>query len=333
MKRTLTLIVLVGLGVAAGIGVSEFVYRSVSYRDAIGHLFGRGQLLALVAGHGIYEIDLQGEAEADSYLTGFVSSAANRALNPALRREILKRLVANENLRQISKKEAVLEADLERELDLLRFQFVNEKAWVNAIGLGAISAGFLREQLRADLRARRWIDYNVGSAATVNDASCRAYYAAHSADFAQPLRLRATHLFLAAPAATPADIVEAKRRLMDSLVARIIHGEQFTQLVWEASEDEATKPLGGDLNYFSSWRMPSQFFAAVSQLKVGEMGKPFRSDLGFHVVQLTDFKPVRELPFDEVGMEIAGLLTNRRRQMAVQSFGQEMSNRAEYVRQ
>lgn len=331
MKRTLAAFGIGAVGVVVGIAVSEFIYRSAPCRDAIGQLFGRGQLLALVAGHGVYEIDLQSEAEADSYLAGLVSSAANQTQNRALRDQLLKRLIANENLRQISSKEAVSGAELERELKLLRFQFLNEKAWTNAIG--GISESFLREQGRAHLRARTWINRETGRVAIADEASCRAYYEAHLADFAQPLRLRASHLFLAAPPVTPREMVEAKRHLMDSLILRMANGEQFAQLAQEASEDEATKPLGGDLNYFASWRVPAEFFAAVSQMKIGETSKPIRSPLGFHLVQLAELKPLRQLPFEEARLEIARFLTNSTRQTAVQRLSQEMNNRAWYLAQ
>jgi hypothetical protein len=329
MKRILTALGIVVLGLA--IGVSEVIYRSVFCRNTIGHIFGRGQLLALVAGRGIYEIDLQREVEADAYLEGIVCSPANRSQSPPLRRGILTRLIANENVRRLSKDETVLGADLQREVDLLHCQFVNEKAWANAIRLGTISGDFLREQCRAELRARRWLEHAIGRGATASEELCRAHYAAHLAEYSQPLRLRATHLFLAAPPETAPEIVEAKRQRLDWLMARMINGEQFPQLIWEACEDEATKRLGGDLNYFSSWRMPSEFFDAVFKLKVGETPKPVRSHLGFHLVQLTEIKPARELSFDEVRTEIARFLTNRNRQTAMQHLSQEMGNHAEYL--
>ena len=134
------------------------------------------------------------------------------------------------------------------------------------------------------------------------------------------MRLRASHIFLAAPPETPPEIVEAKQKLIDSLAARLRDGEEFEALVWEASEDEASKPRGGDLGYFSRWRVPQDFFAAVSQLKIGETSKPFRSVLGFHIVRVTEIKPARQMTFEEARFEIAARLTNQLRREAVEAF-------------
>jgi peptidyl-prolyl cis-trans isomerase D len=90
-------------------------------------------------------------------------------------------------------------------------------------------------------------------------AECRAFYDARPKNFAQPLRLRASHLFLAAPMETPPPIIETKRELIESLSVRLARGEKFSDLVEAASEDEATKNRGGDLSYFSAFRMPPDF--------------------------------------------------------------------------
>jgi parvulin-like peptidyl-prolyl isomerase len=77
------------------------------------------------------------------------------------------------------------------------------------------------------------------------------------------MRFRASHVFLAAPPETRAEVVEAKRSAIKGFSERIARGEKLVDLVSVASEDEATRTRGGDLNYFSESRMPPYFFAAV----------------------------------------------------------------------
>ncbi len=326
--RKRTIVGLAVLAIAAGLATGESLYRSDICRDAIGRIFGRGRLIALVNGTGIYEIDLERETNANLDAAGHVSSEASRSFDPRSRSEALARLVANEDLREISKNEEVSEAELKREFDLLSFQFASEKAWTNARRNSGIY--FLREQLRADVRARKWLEHRIASEVTADDESCRRFYAAHPEDFAEALRLRASHLFLAAPADAPPEVVDGKRQIIDAMAARIGQGEDFSQLVAEASEDEATKLRGGDLDYFSWWRMPAEFFAAVAKLRVGEIGKPFQSHLGFHLVCLTEIKPSRVMSFEEARAEIIHLLMNQHRQGAVQELANQMSSRAIY---
>jgi parvulin-like peptidyl-prolyl isomerase len=131
----------------------------------------------------------------------------------------------------------------------------------------------------------------------VTEDECRTFYDTHPQNFIQPARFRASHLFLAAPPETPPEVVESKEKVIDVLVDRIRHGEKLGELAAAGSEDEATKTRGGDLGFFSESRMPRDFFSAVVKMRVGEISQPIRTRLGFHIIQLTDFKPARQMTF------------------------------------
>jgi parvulin-like peptidyl-prolyl isomerase len=143
--------------------------------------------------------------------------------------------------------------------------------------------------------------------------------------FMQPIRFRATHIFLAAPPETAPEAVEAKKELIESLADRLRGGEEFDALVWEASEDEATKPRGGDLGYFCEWRIPPDFFSMLSQLKIGDPPKIFRTALGFHIVRLTEVRPLRQMSFEEARPEIVARLRNAQRRKAVENLAARLS--------
>lgn len=328
MKRAFTIAALVAAAAAAGFGAGELVYRSVICRDAIGQLFHRGQLLALVHGRAIYEIDLQREAKADPY----AANAEHSLLGANARREILTRLIADENIRRASETETVPESELQREFDRLYFQFADEPRWQVALQASGLDLLSLRDRLRQNLRARQWIEQQVVGAIKVEEGALQQFYAVNSADFAQPLRLRASHLFLAAPPMTPNEVVQKKRELIEALATQLAQGGDFAQLAAEASEDEGTNQRRGDLGYFSSWRIPPEFFAVVSKYRAGKTGKPFQSHLGFHLVRLTEIEPPRSMTFPEARPELFVRLANQQRLIAIAKLRLEMSSRAEYVR-
>jgi len=226
-------------------------------------------------------------------------------------------LIANKNLCQLPGRGAISETELQYEFELLRDQFADNKLWTKRMADSGISLQPLRQLLHENLSGRRCVEQDVRNRSAVNEDSVRSYYIKHVTDFAQPLRLRASHIFLAAPPETLPDIAEAKRKLIESLATRMRDGEEFEALVWEASEDEANKPRRGDLGYFSQWRIPPDFFASISQLQIGETSKPFRSGLGFHIVRVTEIKPVRQMTYEEARFEIAARLTNQKRWEAV----------------
>jgi len=54
------------------------------------------------------------------------------------------------------------------------------------------------------------------------------------------------------------------------------------------SEDPSAQYNGGDLGYVGRGAMVPQFEAMAFRLKVGEISQPFKSDFGFHILQLLD---------------------------------------------
>ena len=228
------------------------------------------------------------------------------------------------NLRRESAGEQISDTVLDGELDLLLHQFADENAFSQALEASGSSMQALRVRLSEHLRARQWLENKIGPH-KVTEAECRAFYDAAPKQFTQPQRFRVRHLFLAAPPGTAPEAVAAKRTLIQGLAIRLLAGENFNALVAEASEDEATRARAGDLGYFSALRMPTDFMAEVEKLRPGEFSAPVQSQLGFHILQLTDRKPPRPLAFDAVKAEIANILANKKRATAVQRLSEAMN--------
>jgi PPIC-type PPIASE domain len=295
MKRRFKFAALIIGACVAGIATGELAVRSPVCRDALGRIFGRGHLIAIVHGKGIYQASLTNGTGVES-------------------------LVVAENIRWLSREEPVAISARDRAYHLLESQFGDEKAFASAFRSNGFSFRSLRVAINEHLRAQRWIDNKIAPKMVISDEECRQFFNAHHDAFNQPLRYRATHLFLAAPAETPADVLEAKRLLIESFAGQIAQHVDLSELAEQFSEDEATKPDGGDLGFFSASRMPSDFYSEVAKLRVGEKSKPFRSHLGFHIVELTDMRPSREMSFDEVRAEIAAALEAVKRRAAVEQL-------------
>lgn len=78
---------------------------------------------------------------------------------------------------------------------------------------------------------------------------------------------------------------DAKSRL-EQLTRRIGGGEDFTQLARSHSGDKASAINGGDLGWLSAGDMLPRFREEVSKLDNNELSKPFRTDFGWHLVQV-----------------------------------------------
>ncbi|MGI9087664.1 MAG: peptidylprolyl isomerase [Chthoniobacterales bacterium] len=222
-----------------------------------------------------------------------------------------------ENLRGRSSDQAVVAATVEREIDLLRDQFAGNEVFSAQLAAAGLSLGSLRALVAEQLRERAWIEAQIAPQLGVNENEAHIFYETHRAQFTEPPRFRAKHLFLAAPDGGSAEVVLVKQNAILGLSVRLLAGEDFVALVAEASEDERTKTIGGDLNYFAAERMPPEFIAEVTKLRVGQISAPFKSHLGFHLVQLTEAKPARDVSFAEARPEIEVSLGKTKRLVAV----------------
>lgn len=301
MKKLL-LAGLMACALMAGLVASELLFRSAAFRDLAGRLSGRGQLVAIVNGKGIYQTDLGGETEVTA-----------------------RDLIVAENLRRVAATEIIDPARVDREFALLQAQFANDRVFEKTLRASGFSVASLREEIAAQLRGQQWLEKQIRPAAAVTEQECRQFYESHRDLFNQPRRFRAAHLLLAAHGETAPEVVEEKELAIAGLAKRLAKGEPLAQLAAEASEDEATKNRGGDLGVFSEHRMAPEFFAEIRKLGVGKVSKPFRSHLGFHIAQVTEIKAARLLSFDEARWEISSSIANERRAVQAEQIAANLS--------
>ncbi len=294
MKRGVRNFLLLLGACAAGWVASDALYRASWSRDAIGYILGRGQFRGLANGWAIHERDLfrPGDGRAETML-------------------------AAEALRNVEGGRRIADAEVERELKLLRAQFETPAVFQPAMARAGLNDESLRELVRDHLKVRGWLEARVTAQTGVTEEEMQRVFEKERGRFQLPDRRRASHIFVAAPEGTPEEVVAQKRDAALGLSVRLLAGETMEALAAEASEDEATKNLGGDLGYFSAHRMPPDFLTELEKLSVGQTSPPVRCHLGFHIIRLTDVRPARELTFEEARAEIAGELANQKRATAV----------------
>jgi peptidyl-prolyl cis-trans isomerase SurA len=66
---------------------------------------------------------------------------------------------------------------------------------------------------------------------------------------------------------------------------RILLGESFEAIARGASDDPSAKSNGGNLGYFTAFRMVYPFESAAYNLEVGEISMPVRTRYGYHIIK------------------------------------------------
>jgi len=100
--------------------------------------------------------------------------------------------------------------------------------------------------------------------------------------------VRASHILIGvSDNATPEDTLKAYNTIK-GLKSRTQKGEDFTALAKEYSTDPSAKTNGGDLGYFSAFRMVYPFESAAYTTPVGKVSDIFRTQFGYHILKTVD---------------------------------------------
>lgn len=112
---------------------------------------------------------------------------------------------------------------------------------------------------------------------------------------------------------TSADISDddARQSLLD-LKQRIEQGENFSDLANEYSEDPGSKIKGGDLGWANPGTFVTEFENVMGSLKDGEISEPFKSQFGWHLMQVLER---REIDMAKTVMEAKAMQAIRARKI------------------
>src|ERR1700735_4008573 len=135
--------------------------------------------------------------------------------------------------------------------------------------------------------------------AQVNDAALHAYYNAHIEDYQVPNRVHVEHILFKTIGKTDAEIAEIRQKAEDAQ-KKAKSGANFEDLAKKLSEDDATKPKGGDLGWIIEGQTVPEFQQAAFTLPKGSVSDLVKTQYGFHIIKVLDHESARTKPFDEV---------------------------------
>ncbi len=89
-------------------------------------------------------------------------------------------------------------------------------------------------------------------------------------------------------------------KLADSLINEIRGGGNFEELAKTFSDDNDSRPQGGELGWFASDKFPREFSKDLTGWKTpGEIKGPVISQFGAHIVKLLDYQPAKEYSLED----------------------------------
>ncbi|NQU85217.1 MAG: peptidylprolyl isomerase [Mariniphaga sp.] len=115
--------------------------------------------------------------------------------------------------------------------------------------------------------------------------------------------IKVAHIMKSFPQNTDNSIMKTLRMEIDSIYKQLKNGADFAELAKKYSDDKNSSVNGGEMAWFSSGRMISDFANPAFALeKNGDYTEPIVTQFGFHIIKRLDHRPVKT--FDEVKSEI-----------------------------
>ena len=135
---------------------------------------------------------------------------------------------------------------------------------------------------------------------SVNEADLKTYFEQNQAKQAKQEERRASHILVTADKSAPAADKEKAKAKAEALLAQVKKNpDSFAEVAKKNSQHEETAAKGGDLDFFSRGALPKPFEDAAFAMKKGEISNVVETELGYHIIRLTDVKVPKQVTFEE----------------------------------
>lgn len=144
-----------------------------------------------------------------------------------------------------------------------------------------------RNDMRNQIAIEQLRQRDVVSRIAITPKEIDEYLARQAGRASYNMEYSLSQILVAVPATATPDQVDAARRKVDDIAARIRAGEDFARLAVEFSDGQQALE-GGSLGWKRGDELPTLFADVVPGLQEGQVSEPIRSGSGFHLVKLDD---------------------------------------------
>ena len=137
------------------------------------------------------------------------------------------------------------------------------------------------------------------------DSEIEDFYEANKTVFVAPDMVRFKHIYIDTRNLNSADEKAKARERAEDIARELRNGASFDDLVVKYSDDKNSRYKGGDFGYLRRddqarrQLLGKEFFEAPFKLDVGEVSGVLQSNIGFHIIRVTEKIPFRLLALDD----------------------------------
>ena len=279
------------------------------------------QVVAVVDGVNLSKADLDQEIGIIMPMNQSFHGKLSDEKMKKIRAEALKNLVDSELRAQDahSKGIKIPPAVIDEELNKMSQKFKSKDDFVSAYKASGFTEKSLLRIIERRLLAEKIRLAEVDGKVSVTPEKVKNYYNTNVSRYSKPEEFRASHILIKVDPASTSEQRLALRARAEALLKRINNGERFEEVASNESDD-LSKIKGGDLGPFHLGQTVAEFEEALVKMKVGETSKVIETLYGYHVIRLTDRRPPRQVPFDEIQDKIRTDLVESEKKQLLESW-------------
>lgn len=195
--------------------------------------------------------------------------------------------------------------------EIKRQNKLDDNQLAEALSMQGYSLASYRGDVRKQILRMRAINMLVRPRVTITDDDIKAKYDEMSRRSAAVSKVRLSHVLIALPQKPTEQQLAAAKEKAAVVVNKSRSGEKFSELAEKFSDDERTKPIGGDLGWIERGTIDTEWEVIVFSMSKGETRGPINGPAGLHVFHLSDIEKAADKKFDEVKEQIRNDLYRR----------------------
>ena len=233
-----------------------------------------------------YEIE---EAEAYYLYENKQAAPPEGEARTALRQELLNRIIEARLQLQQAEREKIVADDVEIGEQLgevmKRLGVANETQLADALKSQGVSVDGVKRRIRESIMVQKVVRRKVTLRVSVTEQEIDRYLSENRDKLESGLTFEARHILFLPEAGRGDDGWQEARKRADEVYARLLTGEDFSELAKTQSQDPSGQD-GGSLGRLKRGELTAEIETAILALRPGETSAPFRSPVGYHVFKL-----------------------------------------------
>jgi parvulin-like peptidyl-prolyl isomerase len=261
------------------------------------------------------------DEEIDRLAPSSVTAHSKSADKAALRKKALDELIIRELAYQKAKQQklSVPAAEMNATVAKIKGRYKGAGSFSKALAAEQISEQEFRQRVEKDLLLRKIYKREIDDKADITRSEADAYYRDHKDKFLEPESAWLLQVYVR-------ESKEAKSKA-DEALAKLKSGTPFFDVAYTYSEDDY-RVVGGDYGWVHLGQLSPEVEKLVFTAPAKKLIGPVHTSFGWHIVQVQEHRPARQLPLEEVRPKISDSLHQNRLARAREDFQRRLRENA-----